>query len=66
MTPAQQPRHPLHAMTTSELSGYRRQLENAIAYFGEQDPVPPVRADLQAALGAVTAEQDDRNKIAHA
>ena len=66
MTPAQQPESPLHAMTASELSGYRRQLENAIAYFGKQDPVPPVRADLQAALDAVSAEQDDRNKVTHA
>ncbi len=35
-----QPSHPLHALTTFELTGYRRQLEHAIAYFDRQDPVP--------------------------
>ena len=61
-----QPKHPLHAMTTFELKDYRRQLENAIAFFGRQDPVPAARADLQAALDAVTAEQEDRKKLAGA
>jgi hypothetical protein len=61
-----QPRHPLHALTTYELRDYRRQLERAVKFFGNQDPVPPVRADLQAALDDVIAEQDDRNKLADA
>jgi len=61
-----QPRHPLHALTTYELRDYRRQLERALAFFDQQDPVPPVRTDLQAALDAVIAEQDDRATIAHA
>jgi hypothetical protein len=61
----EQPRHPLHALTTYELAGYRRQLERAIA-FSDQQAVPPVRADLQAALDAVLAEQADRATIAHA
>ncbi len=61
-----QPKHPLHALTTSELAGYRRQLEHAIAWFDRQDPVPPVRADLQAALDDVMTEQDDRARIARA
>ena len=34
-----------------------------IAFLGKQDPVPPIRADLQAALGRVLAEQDDRARI---
>ncbi len=59
-----QPQHPLHAMTTYELTYYRRRLENAIAYFDKQNPVPAVRADLQAALDGVIAEQDDRKKPA--
>jgi hypothetical protein len=63
---AEQPKYPLYALTTFELSGYRRQLENAIAYFGKQDPVPAVRANLQAALDGVIAEQDDRKKLADA
>jgi len=51
-------------MTTYELTYYRRRLENAIAYFDKQNPVPAVRADLQAALDGVIAEQDDRKKPA--
>jgi hypothetical protein len=60
------PRHPLPALATFELVGYRRQLENAIAFFDAQHPVPPVRGDLQTRLDAVLAEQDDRARIAHA
>lgn len=62
----QPPSHPLHALTTFELKDYRRQLEHAIAFFDKQDPVPPVRANLQAALDTVIAEQDDRTKLASA
>ena len=57
------PKHPLHALTTYELAYYRR-LENALAYLGKQDPVPAIRADIQAALDNVVAEQDDRARIA--
>jgi hypothetical protein len=60
------PKHPLHALTTFELRGYRRQLEHAIAFFDRQDPVPAVRGDLQATLDAVAAEQESRARIAHA
>ena len=64
-TPAvDQPKHPLHALTTYELAYYRRRLKNAIAFLDKQDPVPPIRADLQAALDKVLAEQDDRTRIA--
>jgi len=56
--------HPASALTTSELAYYRRRLENAIAYLGKQDPVPAIRADIQAALERVVAEQDDRARIA--
>jgi hypothetical protein len=58
------PQHPLHALTTFELRGYRRQLESAIAYFDNTDPVPPARGDLQAKLDAVRAEQEDRARLA--
>jgi hypothetical protein len=54
----------LHALTTYELRDYRRQLEQAITYFDQQQPVPPVRAVIRARLDAVTAEQDDRARIA--
>jgi hypothetical protein len=53
-------------MTTFELRDYRRQLESAIAFFDRQDPVPPARRRLQAKLDAVTAEQDDRARLARA
>jgi len=65
-TTIEQPKHPLHAMTTFELREYRRQLESAIAFFDRQDPVPPARRRLQAKLDDVTAEQDDRARLARA
>jgi hypothetical protein len=58
------PKHPLHALTTYELAYYRRRLENALAFLDKQDPIPEIRADLQAALDKVIAEQDDRARIA--
>jgi hypothetical protein len=58
------PKHPLYALTTSELSEHRRQLERAIASYDGVDPVPRARADLQARLDDVIAEQDDRTKLA--
>ena len=61
-----QPKHPLHALTTFELRDFRRQLERAIAFFDTKDPVPAARGDLQARLDAVLAEQDDRVRIARA
>jgi hypothetical protein len=57
------PKHPLHALTTYELAYYRRRLENALAFLDKQDPIPAIRADLQAALGKVIGEQDDRARI---
>jgi len=62
----EQPKHPLYALTTFELRGYRHQLERAIAFSDEKDPVPPARAGLQARLDAVLAEQDERARLAHA
>jgi hypothetical protein len=64
--PVDKPKHPLHALTTFELRDFRRQLENAIAFFDQQDPVPAVREDLQATLGAVAAEKESRTRLAHA
>ena len=61
-----QPQHPLHALTTFELTAYRRQLEHAVTFYARQDPVPPVRASLHAALDSVIAEQHDRDRIARA
>jgi hypothetical protein len=61
-----QPQHKLSELTTYELRDFRRQLEKAVAYFDQQDPVPPVRGNLQATLDAVIAEQEDRVRLAHA
>ena len=60
------PEHPLPAMTTFELRGYRRDLERAIALFDRQDPLPPTCRRLQARLDAVLAEQDERARLARA
>ena len=64
-TPAvEQPKHALYALTTSELSDQRRQLELAIAACDGMDPVPSARSDLRARLDDVIAEQDDRTRLA--
>jgi hypothetical protein len=62
----EQPKHPLHALTTFELRGYRRELERAITYYDRNHPAAPVLADLRSRLSDVQAEQDDRARIAHA
>ena len=59
-----QPKYPLYALTTSELSRHRRELEDAIASCDGMDPVPQARGDLQARLDGVIAEQDDRTRLA--
>ena len=61
-----QPRHPLHALTTFELRDYRRQLQSAVAFFDRTDPVPATRNRLQARLDEVLAEQDERARLARA
>ncbi len=58
---AEQPAHPVHALTTAELTRYRRQLEGAIKGI---DPSAPVQAGLRARLDTVIAEQEQRAKIA--
>ena len=58
--------YPVHALTTYELRDYRRQLENAIAFFDRKDPVPSARGGLQARLAEVIAEQEDRQRLADA
>jgi hypothetical protein len=62
--PVEPPQHPLHALTTAELTAYRRQLEGALATLRAQDPASPARADLQARLDAVLAEQDSQDPAA--
>ncbi|MGD0067115.1 MAG: hypothetical protein ABSB76_27210 [Streptosporangiaceae bacterium] len=43
---------------------YRRELEQAIAFFDRQTPVPPACTQLRARLDAVLAEQDERARLA--
>jgi hypothetical protein len=61
----EQPEHPLHALTTYELTHYRRRLETAIVFASTQDHAAPIRAGLEASLRDVLAEQDDRVRITH-
>jgi hypothetical protein len=60
------PQHPMHALTTYELRDYRRQLENAIAFFDMKGPVTPAQRGLQDRLDEVIAEQEDRQRLADA
>jgi hypothetical protein len=60
------PKHPLHALTTSELRDYRARLESAVGSFSVKDPVPPACDQLQDALDAVLAEEQDRKRLADA
>ncbi len=57
----EQPKHRLSAMTTYEISRYRRELERAITGIS---PDAPVQADLRRRLAEVAAEQDERARIA--
>jgi hypothetical protein len=56
-----QPKHPIHALTTYELKDLRRDLERAIAGIA---PDAPVQADLKRRLGEVLAEQEQRKRAA--
>lgn len=58
-----QPKHPVHALTTYELSAWRRELEHTIKGLS---PDAPGRADLRRKLDEVLAEQADRRRIARA
>ena len=57
----QSPAHPMHALTTYELSRYRRELEHALKELPEH---APVRELLQGKLADVLTEEDSRAKIA--
>lgn len=55
MTP-DQPAHPLPALTTYELAGYRRELEHSLA-------VIPAAAPVRTLLAQVRAEQESRIRL---
>ena len=61
--PVQSPKHPMYALTTYELSRYRRELEHALTALPEH---APVRGLLQGRLTEVLAEQESRTRIADA
>jgi hypothetical protein len=61
-----QPKHPIHALTTFELRDYRKRLESAIASVSTKNPVPQARGQLQGALDDVIAEEEDRARLADA
>jgi hypothetical protein len=60
MTTPQPPPHPVPALTSSELSAYRRQLEQAITATPAD---APGQASLHRRLGEVLAEQHSRATI---
>jgi hypothetical protein len=57
-----EPQYPVHQLTTSELTRYRRELEHAVKGIA---PDAPVQTELHRRLAVVLAEQDEREKIAH-
>jgi hypothetical protein len=57
--PVEPPPHPLPALTTYELTRYRRELEHALAVAS----APAAARGLQDQLAAVLAEQEDRAAI---
>ena len=59
----EQPPHPMHALTTYELTRYRRELEHALKTLPEH---AEVRALLQQRLAAVTDEQQTRTQLQQA
>jgi hypothetical protein len=65
MTPtepqAAEPKYPVHQLTTSELTRYRRELEHAVQGIS---PEAPAQTELRRRLDGVLAEQSEREKIA--
>ena len=59
---AAEPKHPVHQLTTSELTRYR-ELEHAVRGIATD---APVQAALRLKLDEVLAEQNEREKIANA
>jgi len=55
------PPHKTSELTTSELAGWRRTLEQA---SNDRPPGASVQADLRTALAEIAAEEDDRARIA--
>jgi hypothetical protein len=58
-----QPKHPIHALTTYELRNYRHELEHALKTFPSH---ATVREQLQQRLTEVLTEQQARTQLQHA
>jgi hypothetical protein len=56
-TTVEQPKYPVHALTTYELCDYRGQLERALTELPEH---AEIRMLVQQRLNAVLKEQDER------
>ena len=56
-----QPEHPVYALTTYELPGYRRKLEKTLTALPEHAPASEL---VRRLLAEVLAEQADRIEIA--
>jgi hypothetical protein len=59
----EQPKHPMHALTTYELNRYRRELEHALKTLPSH---AEVRALLQQRLTDVLTEQQSRAQLQQA
>jgi hypothetical protein len=57
-----EPKYPVHQLTTSELTRYRCELEQAVTGIS---PEAPPHTELRRRLDMVLAEQSEREKIAH-
>jgi hypothetical protein len=60
MDTAPKPPHAMYAMTTFELSRYRRELESSLRNLPS---TAPVRSDVQRKLSEVKEEQESRLRI---
>jgi len=58
----EQPKYPMHALTTYELCDYRGQLERALKQLPEN---ADVRMLVRQRLAAVLKEQDERARHSH-
>jgi hypothetical protein len=55
-----QPKHPMHSMTTYELRNYRRELEDALTALPGR---ATIREQLQQRLAEVRTEQQARTQL---
>ena len=59
--PVPPPKHPVYALTTFELTDYRRELEHALSTL----PGHAAREQLRQRLAEVLSEQQSRTRLQH-